>query len=206
MADYVIAGIGTGVGKTLVSAILTEALEADYWKPIQAGDLESSDTITVKHLVSNSSSFFHPESYRLKTPMSPHAAADIDNIYIDPEKIVPPETNKRLLIELAGGLMVPLNKDCLNIDLLEKWKIPVILVSQNYLGSINHTLLSCDLLRSRSIPVHGLIFNGPENKSSEDFILNYTKLTCIARIPELKIVNNEIVRTVASKINLDLFR
>lgn len=206
MPDYVIAGIGTGVGKTLVSAILTEALNADYWKPVQAGDLGNSDTITVQNLVGNNQSVFHPEAYRLNTPMSPHAAAKIDGVYVTPEKIIPPKTDNSLIIELAGGLMVPLNDKNLNLDLLEQWKIPVILVSQNYLGSINHTLLSFEVLNSRNVPIHGIIFNGPENKSSEDFILSYTKLKCLGRIPELEPVNAEVIKTMASKVNLNFFK
>lgn len=205
-SKYVIAGIGTGVGKTLVSAILTEALRADYWKPVQAGDLENSDTLTVRQFVSNSGSIFHPEAYRLNTPMSPHASAQMDGITIDLTRISPPKTNNILLIELAGGLMVPLNDKSLNVDLLDAWKIPVVLVSQNYLGSINHTLLSSEILKSRKVPVHGIIFNGAENKSSESFILNYTRLNCLARIPDLNNPDKEVIKTLAAEINLDFFK
>jgi len=206
MPDYVIAGIGTSVGKTLVSAILTEALKADYWKPIQSGDLGNSDTSTVRDLVNNCHSIFHAETYRLNTPVSPHAAAEIDGVYIEANKIIPPKTNNSLVIELAGGLMVPLNDKNLNVDLVEKWQVPVILVSRNYLGSINHSLLSFEILKSRGIPIHGIIFNGSENKSSEDFILKYTGLNCLAKIPELKAVNADVIKTIAAKINLDLFK
>src|SRR4051812_31361694 len=114
MKRIVIAGIGTGVGKTIVSAILVEALQADYWKPVQAGDLENSDTLTVKNLVSNIRSHFHEEAYRLNSPMSPHAAAKLDGIEIELDQIRIPETKKTLIIELAGGLMVPLNSATLN--------------------------------------------------------------------------------------------
>src|SRR5689334_12410627 len=123
MTNIVVAGIGTGVGKTIVSAILTEAFEADYWKPVQAGDLESSDTIAVRNLISNNKTHFHQETYALKTPMSPHAAAEIDGVKIGIEDLVIPETDNRLIIELAGGIMVPINDYDLNLDLIKQWKL-----------------------------------------------------------------------------------
>jgi len=113
-----ITGIGTGIGKTIVSAVVTEKLKADYWKPIQSGDLHNSDTLKVKNLVANSHSVFHPESYRLTQPYSPHKSAAIDGINIDPEKIIIPGTSNQLIIEGAGGLMVPLNDTFLMIDLI----------------------------------------------------------------------------------------
>lgn len=203
MKELVVAGIGTGIGKTIISSILVEALQADYWKPIQAGDLDESDTLKVKSLVSNERSVFHPETYRLKTPMSPHAAAKIDGVEIELDRLQIPKTENTLIIELAGGLMVPLNSGELNIDLLKKWKAPVILISQNYLGSINHTLLSHDLLKNNKIEVLGVIFNGPENKSSEEFILNYAHLKCIGRIPELKHLSKEEIRKMCDTIHLN---
>lgn len=199
MKHFVVAGIGTGVGKTLVSAILTEALGADYWKPVQAGDLDRSDSITVKHLVSNPATRFLPECYRLNSPMSPHAAAAIDGISIDPSKFVLPDTTNICLIELAGGLMVPLTNNFLNIDLLQTWMVPVVLVSQNYLGSINHTLLSVELLKARHIPLKGIVFNGPENKSSESLILSYAQTTCLGRIPQLEHIDRHLVTSLAQE-------
>src|SRR4051812_24407900 len=131
---YFVTGIGTGIGKTLVSAVLTEKLKADYWKPIQSGDLENSDTLKVKALVSNSITIFHPETYCLTQPFSPHKSANLDGIEIDPARFVIPPTNNTLIIEGAGGLMVPLNDNFLIIDLIKKLNAEVILVSQNYLG------------------------------------------------------------------------
>ena len=125
-----VTGIGTGIGKTIISAILVEKLGADYWKPIQSGDLDDSDTNKVKSLVSNGSSRFHQEAYRLSQPFSPHKSAAIDGITIDPEKIVTPPTDNRLVIEGAGGLMVPLNNNFLMIDLIKQLDAEVILVSQ----------------------------------------------------------------------------
>ncbi len=165
-----ITGIGTGIGKTIVSAILVERLKADYWKPIQSGDLENSDTLLVKSLVSNPVSRFHPEAYRLTQPFSPHKSAALDGIEIDPKKIIIPETENQLIIEGAGGLMVPLNDHFLMIDLIKQLDAEVILVSKNYLGSINHTLLSIDTLRSRNIPIKGIIFNGDSDEWSENVI------------------------------------
>lgn len=168
-----ITGIGTGIGKTIASAILVEKLKADYWKPIQSGDLDNSDTLLVKSLVSNPVSKFHTEAYRLTQPFSPHKSAALDGIEIDPAKIIIPETDNQLIIEGAGGLMVPLNDRFLMIDLIKQLNADVILVSKNYLGSINHTLLSIDALRSRKIPIKGIIFNGGSDEWSESVIRGY---------------------------------
>lgn len=193
MKTYFITGIGTDVGKTVVAAILTEALEADYWKPIQAGDIENSDTIKVQNLISNSKTVFHKESYQLTQPMSPHAAAKIDNIEIDLTKISIPETENNLIIEGAGGLMVPLNDSQLIIDLIKKIDVETILVSQNYLGSINHTILSLESLKVKKLKVAGIIFNGNENRETEQYILNYTGVKFLGRINNHTAINKEVV-------------
>ena len=151
MIKTVVAGIGTGVGKTFISTILAEALEADYWKPVQAGNLEFTDTDFVRLYVSNSKTIFHPEVYRLSAPMSPHAAAAKDGINIDLQKLTIPENQNNLIIEPPGGLMVPLNQRELNLDLICRWRLPVILVSRNYLGSINHTLLTARVLKDYAV-------------------------------------------------------
>jgi dethiobiotin synthetase len=195
----VVAGIGTGIGKTLIAAILTEALEADYWKPVQAGNPEHTDTDEVRSLISNNKTVFHPEAYRLNQPLSPHAAAKLDNIEIDTAKLDLPVTQNRLIIELAGGLMVPLNKNELNSDLLVKWNAPVVLVSQNYLGSINHTLLSVDLLKNKNITIAGIIFNGEPNIETEKFILHYTAANCIANIQPQSHISKSTVTALATK-------
>jgi dethiobiotin synthetase len=183
MKKYFISGIGTDVGKTIVSAVLTEALEADYWKPVQAGDLHLSDADKVKMLVSNSKSFFHPERYRLNTPASPHYAAEIDGIEIALSDFSIPKTDNTLLIEGAGGLMVPLNSREMVVDLVKHLNLPLILISRNYLGSINHTMLSIELLKNKGIEIAGIIFNGEANPDTESWILNNSGLKCIARIP-----------------------
>lgn len=191
---YIIAGIGTEIGKTFISSILTEALEADYWKPIQSGALDFTDTDTVRSLISTNKTIFHPETYRLNEPMSPHAAAAIDGVKIELSKFELPQTNNHLIVELAGGIMVPLNDHETNLDLIKKLNIPVILVSKNYLGSINHTLLSVEILKLNYINIKGLIFNGEQNKSSEDFILNYTKLDFLGRIDFEENINKEVIK------------
>lgn len=196
--QYIVAGIGTEIGKTFISSILVEALHAHYWKPIQSGGLEYTDTDTVKGLISNTDSVFYPEAYRLTEPLSPHAAAEIDGIELVLENFELPKTDAPLIVELAGGLMVPLNSQLLNIDLIEKLKLPVILVTRNYLGSINHTLLSVHLLQSRGIKIEGLIFNGVANAATESFILNYTKLPLLAKVEEQSEINKTIVSHYAT--------
>lgn len=194
MQHYFVTGIGTGIGKTFVSAILTEALEADYWKPVQSGNLDNTDTNIVKHLISNPKSTFHPETYRLTQAMSPHAAAAIDNIEISINDILLPQTNKNLIIEGAGGLMVPLNnKGELVIDLIQKLNASVVLVSKNYLGSINHTLLSIEALKYRKIPIAGIIFNGNDELGSEEFILGYSGIKHLFSIPSEEMIDSSTI-------------
>jgi dethiobiotin synthetase len=197
-----ITGIGTGIGKTLISAILTEKLKADYWKPVQSGELDNSDTIKVKGLVSNTVSVFYPEIYKLTQPYSPHKSADLDRLEIDPQQFVLPQTNNHLIIEGAGGLMVPLNNSFLIIDLIKQLNAEVVLVSQNYLGSINHTLLSAQVLIQYQIPVAGIIFNGDKDAYSEDFILQYTKFKLLGHIPQFTALSKASIITAGDYITL----
>ncbi len=200
MATYFITGIGTGIGKTLISAILTEKLKADYWKPIQSGDLESSDSLTIENLISNSKTVIHPESYRLTQPLSPHLSAKLDGIEIDLNKINIPTTENNLIIEGAGGLMVPLNENELIVDLIKKLDAEVILVSHNYLGSINHTLLSINLLKQYGVPVKGIIFNGDENVETERYIQQYAKIKKLGFVPSLNQIDKESVVAAGESI------
>jgi dethiobiotin synthetase len=193
MKKIFVTGIGTDVGKTIVAAVLTEALDADYWKPVQAGDLLNSDTLKVKELISNSTTKFFPETYRLTQPMSPHAAADIDGVTIDLEAFQLPNTTNNLIVEGAGGLMVPLNGEELIIDLIKQLNLETILVVSNYLGSINHTLLSLQVLKQKSINVIGIIFNGETNPESEKYILKYSGIPCLGRIKKHQKITKEIV-------------
>lgn len=197
-----VTGIGTWIGKTLVSAILVEKLKADYWKPVQSGDLHDSDSQKVKSLVSNKNSFIHPETYKLTQPFSPHKSADIDGIEIRPEKFVLPQTNNILIIEGAGGLMVPLSKGFLMIDLIKKLDAEVVLVSQHYLGSINHTLLSTFALKEYDIPVRGIIFNGKKDHYSEEFILEHSEATFLGRIPEFDVPDKKAIKEAGNYIDL----
>jgi dethiobiotin synthetase len=193
MKRFFVSGIGTDVGKTIASAIFAESLEADYWKPIQAGSLNNTDTMKVRSLISNSKSVIHPETFRLSQPMSPHAAAEMDQLKMKLEDFILPETTNTLIIEGAGGVMVPLNDASLMIDLIEKLHAAVILVSSNYLGSINHTLLSVSALRSRNIPIAGIVFNGKTTPSSEEYILKYTGLKCLLNMEEEKTIDKNIL-------------
>lgn len=199
MKHYFITGISTEVGKTVAAAIITEALEADYWKPIQAGELDNCDTKKVKQLISNNKSQFYDNAFALKTPMSPHAAADIDDITIDIKKIDTPKTKNNLVIEGAGGLLVPLNTKDTILDII-KPKYKVIVVSRHYLGSINHTLLSVNLLKEKGFDV-AIIFSGNEHKTTEDIIKKMTNVPVIGRIKEEPYFDKNVVREYA-----ELFR
>jgi len=192
---YFITGISTEVGKTVASAIITEALEADYWKPIQSGDLEYSDTHKVEKLISNSKTVFHPNSYALKTPMSPHASAEIDGITIEIDNIKEPSTKNHLVIEGAGGLLVPLNDKNTLLDVI-KPDYKVIVVSRHYLGSINHTLLTVNLLKEKGFEV-ALFFSGSEHKTTEDIIKKMTKIPVIGRIEEEPYFDKNVIKEYA---------
>ncbi len=199
MKGIVIAGIGTGIGKTFISSILVEMWHADYWKPVQAGNLDFTDTDFVKKHITNHQSFFHQEGYRLSEPMSPHAAAQIDEVQIFSRNLNLPSSENLIIVEAAGGIMVPLNDKELNIDLFTKWDLPVILVSKNYLGSINHTLLSIQLLKDRGIHLYGIIFNGEANQYTENFILQYSGVRCLAKIGHEENINKMLVKKYADE-------
>jgi dethiobiotin synthetase len=198
-----ITGIGTDVGKTIASAIITEALEADYWKPVQAGDLENSDSHKVKSFLSNEKTVIHPNSYALNTPASPHLAAELDGIVIDLKKIIEPETENHLVVEGAGGVFVPLNDtDCV-IDLIQN-EYKVIVVSRHYLGSINHTLLTIEALQNRKIAVVGIVFSGDENKATESIILSKTGVKCIGRIEQEPYFDKNVIKEYADQFRENL--
>ena len=195
---YFVVGISTEVGKTIVSPILTEALEADYWKPIQSGDLENSDTDKVRRLISNTRTVFHPNSYALHTPASPHLSAELDGIRIELSKIVRPETDNHLVIEAAGGLFVPLNEDDTMLDLLRPTD-KIVLVSRHYLGSINHTLLTYETLKHRGLDVYGIVFSGTPNPSTESFILHKTQVPVLLHIDEEPYFDKNVIAEYAGK-------
>ena len=198
-----ITGIGTDVGKTITSAIVVEALEADYWKPIQAGDLENSDSHKIQKYISNAITVIHENSYKLNTPASPHLAAEMDGITIDLKKIIEPKTKNHLIIEGAGGIYVPLNDKYLIIDLIQK-DYQVIVVSRHYLGSINHTLLTIEALQNKKINVAGIIFSGDENKATEAIILKKTGVKMIGRIDNEPYFDANVIGYYADKFRENL--
>jgi len=205
MKHFFVTGISTEVGKTMAAAILVEALEADYWKPVQAGELDASDQDKVKNLISNSKTIFHPNSYALHTPMSPHAAAEIDGVTIHLDKITRPKTSNTLVIEGAGGLLVPLNNSDTILDLIQP-NDAVVVVSRHYLGSINHTLLTVDKLQQRGHQVV-ILFSGAEHPTTEHIILKKTGVQCLGRIDEESKFDRAVVKIYANrfKTNLELF-
>lgn len=182
MERLFITGIGTDVGKTLVSAILTEALQADYWKPVQAGLEPTTDAATVRSLVQNPVSKFWPERYRLQMPASPHAAAAAEGLELRATDFELPATNNHLIVEGAGGLLVPLAPGLLIADLAQQFNLDVVVVSRNYLGSINHTLLTLEALQARGLRVRGLVFNGEPTPATEDFISQHTNVPLMPRL------------------------
>jgi dethiobiotin synthetase len=197
-----ITGIGTDIGKTVASAVLVEKLQADYWKPVQSGDLHHTDTMKVQALITNSTSKFHPETYRLTQPFSPHKSAHLDNLQISLSEFALPQTSNRLLIEGAGGLMVPLNSKDMVVDLVQHLKAEVVLVVKHYLGSINHTLLSLELLKQRGIELHSIIYNGPVDDYSETIINSYS--SNISRIDQLNNLDKETISQQARTINFEM--
>ena len=194
-----ILGIHTGIGKTIASAVIAEAINADYWKPVQAG-IEERDITTVQNLLSDGANRVHKEAVVLTQPMSPHAAAAIDGVAIDYTKFVWPKTDKTLLIETAGGILSPMGENSTMADFVQYYQLPAILISQNYLGSINHTLLSIEVMKSRGIPLLGIVMNGNENESSEAFITAYGKTPIIARIPHFDIIDSAAVKQYAYQV------
>ncbi len=200
-----ITGIGTDVGKTIASAIITEALEADYWKPVQAGELDFSDKDKVQSLISNSGTKIHPNSYALQTPASPHFAAELDGITIDIKAIKEPKTKNHLVIEGAGGIYVPLNQTETIIDLIQP-DYSVIVVSRHYLGSINHTLLTIEALQNRKISIAGILFSGDENKATESIILSKTGVPFLGRIEDEPYFDQNVISYYAEKLKENLQR
>lgn len=201
---YFITGISTEVGKTIASAILVEALKSDYWKPIQSGDLHDSDSDKIRKFISNKKTVIHPERFRLRTPASPHYSAELDKVEINLDDFQIPNTDNHLIIEGAGGLFVPINEQDTILDLIHQFKIPVILVANYYLGSINHTLSSIKILEQKNIPIHSLIFMGKPNIPSRDiikkmageYIQNYIE------IPHLDEINPTTILGISNTIIL----
>ncbi|HMV10296.1 MAG TPA: dethiobiotin synthase [Cyclobacteriaceae bacterium] len=197
--NYFVTGIDTDSGKTLVSAILCEAVGFDYWKPVQSGFPKDSDTI--KSLSPRTK--IHPEQYVLHTPASPHASAKIDGVHISLDALSLPQQDG-LVIEGAGGCLVPLNDSNFVIDLFPKLNAEIILVADLYLGSINHTLLSANLLRTRNYRVKGIVFNGPSTPESERIILHHTQYPCILRIEKEKEITSATIKKYSDQLRKNL--
>lgn len=200
MRTIFVTGIGTDVGKTVVSAMLVEALKADYFKPVQTGAFFTSDGKKIEKYITNTVTKIHPETYSLGQYMSPHAAAEQEGVRLELDKIsLPVTSNPTLIVEGAGGIMVPLNDKEFIVDIIQKFDAEIVLVIQNYLGSINHSLLSLDVLKFRKLKLLGIVFNGPPHRMSEDIILNYSGSKVLGRIAKEVEINREVVSRYASQ-------
>jgi dethiobiotin synthetase len=206
MSAFVITGTDTDVGKTVFAAALVRALSAAYWKPIQAGLAEETDSEKVARLAEIPRSRILAERYRLRTPASPHRAAELDGITIDVEDLVPPPTDGPLVIEGAGGVLVPLTRSVLSADVFARWALPVILCARTALGTINHSLLSIEALKARSVPIHGIAFIGEENKDSETTIAAMSGVRRLGRLPWLPALSGPaLAQAFATNFDLQQF-
>ncbi len=202
MRGFFVTGTDTDVGKTVVSAWLLAHLDACYWKPVQAGTEPETDTETVRRLAEVPEDRILPEVYVLKEPLAPHEAARREGISIDMAKLIGPQDDRLLIVEGAGGLLVPLNEQDYVIDLIEDLNLPVILVARSTLGTINHTLLSLEALRRRGLVVAGVVINGPESPHNRAAIERYGKTQVIAEIPRLHTVTRSALRQIAPEFDL----
>ena len=202
-APLFVTGISTDVGKTVVSAILCEYLKYDYWKPIQTGKELGTDSQSLKKLVNRPNFKVYEESYLLNEPLSPHAAAKIENENILIEKVNLPTKTSKLIIEGAGGLLVPINyKNETICDLIIKFNCSVILVVKEYLGNINHTLLTISHLKQKNIDVFGIVYVGDELPETEKIIEKMTGVPCLFRVPLFSLINKDTIRKFAEQIPL----
>ena len=191
--DIFVTGIDTNVGKTVISAILMQALQADYWKPIQSGMIEGADVDIVRNLVSNPRSKIYPEAYNFSAPTVPSHAAKLEGRTIEEARIKLPYTSNRLIVEGAGGLMVHLRRNFMVIDLIKHLNTPVVLVSKNYLGSINHTLLSIEAMQSRGVEILGIIYNGERSEHMRELIYDTTGIPEIGSVHTAPRINQEFI-------------
>ncbi|MEI8278363.1 MAG: dethiobiotin synthase [Bacteroidota bacterium] len=204
ISNISITGIHTDIGKTIATAVLAEALKADYWKPVQAGNIEDRDSLQVQLLISNGANRVHPESVILSEAISPHEAAKIDGKKIDFTTFTFPKTKNLLLIETAGGVLSPMADNTTMADFVKHYQLPTILVTNNYLGSINHSLLSIEVLQNRGINILGIIANGHPNSSSEAYIEKYSGIPIIARIPFFKSITAVAIQQHAALLRASL--
>jgi dethiobiotin synthase len=204
---YIVSGTDTGIGKTTVAAMLVLALDALYWKPIQSGTQDGTDSERVRALTLVPADRLLPERYVLSQPLSPHRAAELDGVVIEPEALAVPATGRTLLIEGAGGLMVPITRRLLQIDLFAGWDLPVILCARTALGTINHTLLSIEALRSRRMRLHGLAFIGDDNPDNVDTIAAISGARVLGRLPRLEALDRAaLLAAFARGFRREIFR
>lgn len=194
MRRFVIVGTDTGVGKTVFSAALVQALGASYWKPVQAGLEAETDSQIVARLSGAPQDRILPEAWRLRLAASPHIAAGAEGVEIDAASLAPPDVTGPLVIETAGGVMVPLTDTMLTIDVLARWRLPVILVARTKLGTINHSLLTIEALRHRDIAIHGVAFVGEKEREAQDTILRIGKVKALGRLPRLAVLSKDTLR------------
>jgi dethiobiotin synthetase len=190
----IVTGTDTGIGKTVFSAALAGALDGFYWKPIQAGLDEETDSQTVMKLSGLSVDRVLREAYRLRTPASPHFAAEIDGVTIDHQNLKVPEKDRPLVVEGAGGLLVPLTRDVTYLDLMTRWRVPVVLCARTTLGTINHSLLSIEALRARGVAMLGVAFIGEENVETERIIVEMGKVRRLGRLPHVAPLTRDTLR------------
>lgn len=201
-----VGGTDTDVGKTIFSAALSGALKACYWKPVQAGTLENSDSDTVAKMSGSPPAMVLGEAYRLTTACSPHRAAELDSIEIDADKLQPPNFDP-LVVEGAGGLLVPVTRELLLIDIVARWRLPVVLVARTKLGTINHSLLSVEAIRSRNIPLIGIAFVGEPNPDSEEVICAFGQAKRLGRLPIIDPLDRStLAQAFAANFRLEDFR
>ena len=203
MQGFFVTGTDTDVGKTLVSAWLMTHVDAAYWKPVQAGVEPETDSMTVRRLAEVPAERILPEAYVLPEAMAPHEAARRAGLIIDMTKLSPPATDRLLLAEGAGGLLVPLNETAYVIDLAEQLEMPILLVARSTLGTINHTLLSIEALRRRGLPLAGVVMNGPETPHNRAAIERYGGVNVIAEIPWLPSVTRATLRAIEPELDLE---
>lgn len=191
MKGVFVTGTDTDIGKTLVAAWLTHAWKADYWKPVQTGSVDGTDADTVAKLAPGA--VIHPSTYVFAAPLSPHEAARREKARIELSALVPPKTDNALVVEGAGGVMVPLNETALMIDLMERLRLPVVIVARSALGTINHTLMTLEMLRRRHIPILGVVMNGQRNPGNRQAIEHFGGVPVLAEVQPLFAVTASVV-------------
>ncbi len=206
MHRIMVAGIGTNIGKTVVSAILTILFDGDYWKPIQSGDEKDSDTANIKKWIDTNKHSVYPPAYSLKAPLSPHHAARLENISIQLDTIILPQTTRPLIIEGVGGIFVPLTTKIVTLDVFKPWNCQWVIVSKHYLGSINHTLLTIETLKQHKIPILGIIFNGEPNPDSEGAILEISGVPLLGRLLPESCLNRQTLERYVKEWQPSFFK